>query len=184
MSSWFERLTSSSSSRLESRVPTPYPREASAPPLPPQPPQQPQQPMHVSEEFGECAVCFESLCSQQTAVFVGGDGRRRQCAHFFHFQCAKSVANYTPVCPICRAPFAGVKPVPSPHEDPEGWFATVDLDGDGRLSQAEVLEVLRAQLPVDWHAMERELPRLWQGLTLYALVYHFLSSTAQLTSPL
>ncbi len=37
----------------------------------------------------------------------------------------------------------------------------MDLNGDGKLSQAEVLEVLRAQLPVDWHAMETELPRLW-----------------------
>jgi hypothetical protein len=51
--------------------------------------------------------------------------------------------------------------VPSIEVDPPGWFNAVDLDGNGRLSQAEAREVLKAQLAVDWRKMEQELPALW-----------------------
>ncbi len=43
------------------------------------------------------------------------------------------------------------------------WFQVVDINGDGRLDQREVLEVLRATLPVDSEKLERDLPRLWRG---------------------
>ena len=45
--------------------------------------------------------------------------------------------------------------------DPAGWFRAVDVDSNGRLSQAEVREVLKAQLAVDWRKLEDQLPALW-----------------------
>ncbi len=114
--------------------------------------------LHVSEENAECPVCFEPLCAAPTAVFVSRAGGRRTCAHFFHLSCANDLARHLHLeCPICRVPFAAVKPVPNPRDDPNAWFAAVDANGDGKLSPAEVLEVLRAQLPCDWRAIEREL---------------------------
>lgn len=79
-----------------------------------------------------------------------------------YLACAMSIAEHNPTCPVCRAPFTFVLPVPSPRDDPAGWFAAVDVDGDGKLSPPEVLEVLRAQLQCDWHAMAEELPKLWR----------------------
>ena len=123
---------------------------------------------HVAETYGECAVCFDPLCAQRTAVLTQEHGRgmrkerTRSCAHFFHLACANELRVHHAKCPICRAPFNGVLPVPSPGEDPDGWFAAVDVDGDGRLSPSEVLEALRAQIRCDWHAIERQLPKLWR----------------------
>ena len=123
---------------------------------------------HVAETYGECAVCFDPLCSQRTAVLTQEHGRgmrkerTRSCAHFFHLACANELRVHHSQCPICRAPFNGVLPVPSPETDPDGWFAAVDVDGDGRLSPSEVLEALRAQIRCDWHAIERQLPKMWR----------------------
>ena len=148
---WFSSFSSSSSSRPTPQQTPPPPSSggrssanandvASAPPwssasaggYPMPPPPSPSPQLHVSEEYGECAVCFDPLCTQQTAVFVGRSRRRRVCSHFFHLPCAMSIAEHNPTCPVCRAPFAAVLPVPSPRDDPAGWFAAVDVDGDGR----------------------------------------------------
>ena len=55
---------------------------------------------------------------------------------------------------MTRAPIASVLAVPSILDDPQGWFAAVDIDGDGRLSVLEVIECLKAQLPVDNSALD------------------------------
>eukprot|EP00291_Cryptomonas_curvata_P009898 CAMPEP_0172186018 /NCGR_PEP_ID=MMETSP1050-20130122/20498_1 /TAXON_ID=233186 /ORGANISM="Cryptomonas curvata, Strain CCAP979/52" /LENGTH=259 /DNA_ID=CAMNT_0012860081 /DNA_START=23 /DNA_END=799 /DNA_ORIENTATION=- len=114
-------------------------------------------------QFAECPVCFDSMHSAPSGVFAGADGRRT-CAHFFHLRCAEGVRDSSRggrVCPICRAAFHAVLPVPSPDSDPDGWFRVVDLNGDGRLSQREVLEVLRAQVAVDYGQLEERLPGWW-----------------------
>ena len=135
---------------------------------------------HVSEEHVECSVCFEALCDAPTAVFVGPSMRNdptsqkkskskksstnRTCADFFHFDCAKCLlARNFRECPVCRAAFTDVLPVPDPSEDPDGWFTCVDLNGDGRLSPGEIVEVLRAQIPCDWRAIEKDVMRRDSG---------------------
>ena len=95
----------------------------------------PRKDRHVSEEHAECAVCFEALCDAPTAVFVAttaGSTTRRTCAHYFHLACARSLrAREMRRCPVCRAPFDDALPVPDPRDDPGGWFAAVDANGDG-----------------------------------------------------
>ena len=49
----------------------------------------------------------------------------------------------------------------SSEEVEEGSKLSNSNNGDGRLSPPEVLEVLRAQLQCNWHAMAVELPKLW-----------------------
>ena len=39
--------------------------------------------------------------------------------------------------------------MPDALDEPKKWFKLVDLDGNGTLSQKEVVEVLKAQLPID-----------------------------------
>ena len=36
--------------------------------------------------------------------------------------------------------------MPDALEEPRAWFGLVDLDGNGKLSQREVVEVLKAQV--------------------------------------
>ena len=65
-------------------------------------------------------------------------------------------------CPQCRLPFNNIKEVPVASEDPDGWFFCVDVEGDGRLSRTQVLNVLLTQFPLDWRKTEEALPTLWE----------------------
>jgi uncharacterized protein YbcV (DUF1398 family) len=62
---------------------------------------------------------------------------------------------------MCRAPFVDVMVIPNPMGDPHGWFEAVDTNHSGELSYAEVLEGLKATLPVDWKKIEADTDRLW-----------------------
>ncbi len=113
-------------------------------------------------EHAECCICCDALCEQPTAVLTRRG--KRICGHFFHATCCEALVgghHGGQTCPICRAEYDGVMPVPSIETDPAGWFRAVDIDGDGRLSQDEVREVLKAQLSVDWRKLEDQLPALW-----------------------
>merc|ERR1719231_2188604 len=58
------------------------------------------------------------------------------------------------MCPLTRRPIARVEEVPDMRDDPEGWFAAVDMAGDRRVSHIEAVEALKAQLPVDNAALD------------------------------
>lgn len=115
----------------------------------------------VAEEFAECVVCFEPLCSHRCAVLMRGGART--CRHLMHQRCAEAMqcaGRYN--CPECRAQFDSVQPLPSLHTgNIREWFAAVDVDGDGRLSKTEVLTVLKAQYRLDWRALEAHIDELW-----------------------
>lgn len=138
--------------RLRVRVPTWFNRPVDAPGE-----------VREAVEHAECCICFDALCEQSTSVLTHRG--RRTCGHFFHSSCCESFASGHhggSTCPICRADFDGLLKVPSIEVDPEGWFKAVDVDGNGRLSQEEVREVLKAQLSVDWRKLEEQLPMLWR----------------------
>jgi len=118
----------------------------------------------VAADHAECAVCFDPLCSAPTAVFVrqGGRGHGRVCHHFFHKRCAEEVARSHRECPLCRAAFTGTLDVPNIDRDPDGWFSACDMDGNGELNVREVFEILKAQFPVDYEKLEKDLPKLWR----------------------
>ena len=56
--------------------------------------------------------------------------------------------------PITNAPVAAVMQVPDPLHDVEAWYKLVDIDGDGHLSREEVVQALRALLPLDLGALD------------------------------
>ena len=56
--------------------------------------------------------------------------------------------------PITNAPVAAVVQVPDPLHEVESWYKLVDIDGDGHLSREEVVQALRALLPLDLSALD------------------------------
>jgi len=67
----------------------------------------------------------------------------------------------TKECPLCRAAWDEVFRLPSLSADPDGWFRCVDFEGDGRLSKAQVLDVLTTQFPLDVDKFEETMEQLW-----------------------
>tara|TARA_B110001452_G_scaffold172096_1_gene144145 strand:- start:3976 stop:5106 length:1131 start_codon:yes stop_codon:yes gene_type:complete len=105
-------------------------------------------------KHAECPICFEPLHNAPVGVFLDPQGRRVS-RHFFNLAAAREwLSSGNGNCPMTRAPVASVLPVPSILENPEGWFRACDIDGDGRLSMLEVVECLKAQLPVDNAALD------------------------------
>ena len=47
--------------------------------------------------------------------------------------------------------------VPDPVADLRGWFKVVDVDGDGELTRSEVMQALRALLPLDLEALDKAI---------------------------
>lgn len=105
-------------------------------------------------KHAECPICFEPLFRGAIGVFLNERGRRVS-QHFYNLDAAREwLSSGSGQCPLTRKPIHSVLPVPDVREDPEAWFKAVDVDGDGRLSRREVVEALKAQLPVDNEALD------------------------------
>jgi len=116
----------------------------------------------LANEHAECCVCFEPMHSAPAGVLVDPRGNR-VCWHFMHDACARSLhAAGQRGCPLCRAPFDRVLRVPDITQDQDAWFRACDKDGDGVLNPREVLEIIKAQFPVNHERLEAELPSLWR----------------------
>ena len=118
----------------------------------------------TAERHVECCVCFESLHEGPTVTLTLGG--KNACAHFFHEECARDVQRYargqrSAACPQCRQRFDGVRALPKVSDDPDGWFFCVDVEGDGRLSRQQVLNVLVTQFAIDLDKLEAAMPSLW-----------------------
>lgn len=116
----------------------------------------------AGELHAECCVCFDDLCDAQPLACFTHNGART-CAHFFHDICARDILQSprSAACPLCRRDVDAKVLVPSVTDDPDGWFACVDVAGDGELSRHEVVSVLVSQFPVDASKLEQALPSLW-----------------------
>jgi len=117
----------------------------------------------ASLDLAECSICFDPLASAQTVACMSGG--RRACRHFFHEGCSHIVLSAVggKKCPLCRATFEDFARVPDVQSEPRRWFDFVDFDGDGSLTQDEILHVLKATLKLDHDSLEKNLPSLfWQ----------------------
>eukprot|EP00051_Salpingoeca_urceolata_P006506 m.85960 g.85960 ORF g.85960 m.85960 type:complete len:370 (+) comp14859_c0_seq2:408-1517(+) len=132
----------------------------------PQAPQTPQAPpplATVAERHAECPICFEHLANTEPVACFVDRHSRRVCRHYFHHRCAVRSSQHNSECPLCRTRFLEVLEVPRMVDNPRLWFAAVDTDGNGTLSRQEVMDALKAQLPLDWERLERDMvPSLWR----------------------
>lgn len=118
----------------------------------------------VALQHAECPICFEPLCRGEIGVFLDATGQRVS-KHFYNLAAAREMlANGIITCPLTRRPIHSVQKVPDIRSDPDGWFGTVDVDGNGKLSHAEVVDSLKAILPVDLDAFDRaaSAPGWWE----------------------
>jgi len=118
------------------------------------------QAINVAVEHAECPVCYDEMHSRPVAVLKHNG--KRVCRHFFHVECAQQMlASNLKECAVCRAKYSSVFAVPNYETNAKGWFEAVDFDGNGKLSRAEVLEILKAICPVDWRRLEARAGDLW-----------------------
>jgi Ca2+-binding EF-hand superfamily protein len=113
-------------------------------------------------EHAECPISFEVLYQAPCGVFID-DHDRRVSQHFYNYDAAIQWLNEKNTCPITRKKIYRVKLVPDIRTDTHNWFKLVDIDGDGKLSKKEIIEALKAQLPIDYRLFENEhiLNQLW-----------------------
>ncbi|EOD03787.1 hypothetical protein EMIHUDRAFT_221965 [Emiliania huxleyi CCMP1516] len=96
----------------------------------------------VTRQLAECA----DLCAEPCAVFWDASSRRELPS--------KS-------CPLCRCDFDKAVVLPSLERQPEVWFRTCDVKGDGYLSKQEVINVLLSQFPLDVDRFEARMEDAW-----------------------
>jgi len=104
----------------------------------------------------ECPICFEPLASGPVGVFLAGGGRVSN--HFFNLDAAQEwLRSGNGHCPLTRLPISSVLAVPDLRADLQAWWRVVDVNGDGRLSRHELIEALKAQLPIDAEKLDEAL---------------------------
>lgn len=115
------------------------------------------------EDAGECAICCGELHKAEVSVLCDG-ANRRVCRHFYHTKCCRLLIEGSRIrsCPLCRREFHHAAQLPSPTQDPRGWFRAVDADGSMELDKTEVVDALGAVFPVDPKALTRNLEALWE----------------------
>ena len=117
----------------------------------------------VAASHAECPICFEPLHKNPSGVFLDAQGHRAS-RYFYHLAAAQQWLDLgNNAEPVTRNPIARVVRVPSVLENPSEWFRVVDGDGNGRLDKTELLEALKAQLPLDLRSLDQaaENGQLW-----------------------
>ena len=116
-------------------------------------------PQRVVERLAECSVCFEPLAGAPVVLCAS---RGVSCGHYLHETCARRWQQRESRCPVCRSPFDGIDRFPA-IDDPRAWFAAVDCDRSGTLSQREVVAALKATVPgLDVERFDRDILGLWR----------------------
>mmetsp|Transcript_37212 Transcript_37212/g.81808 ORF Transcript_37212/g.81808 Transcript_37212/m.81808 type:complete len:286 (+) Transcript_37212:231-1088(+) len=145
------------SSRHPAFAPRPYQPQQPQQPEFPSPPMAMRQVSLQAVKHAECPICFEKLHVAPCGVFLDESGRRVS-PDYYNLEAAREwLRTGNGHCPMTRRPVSAVREVPDLSKDPDGWFEVVDLDGDGKLSRAEAISALKAQLPLDNAALDAAL---------------------------
>jgi hypothetical protein len=109
---------------------------------------------------GECPISAEALHAAAVGVLLSATGRRVS-AQFFNLNALKRWFKLSQTCPITGQRAHRVLELPDIRADPAAWFKIVDMDGDGKLSRTEIIDALKAQLPIDCKRLDMEAKALW-----------------------
>lgn len=110
----------------------------------------------------ECSVCCDDLCNRSVVLLLDENGQR-SCPHFLHSQCCHVIEQRAkafgdvPFCPVCQVPFSGFVSIPKPFEDPENFYAALDVAGCGNVSRSEVVAALQATTNVNPRWIEKSI---------------------------
>ena len=108
----------------------------------------------------ECCICLFPLIIKPVAC-LHNSANKRICVHYYHKQCADSLNRKE--CCVCRQPFRVVSnPCPSPLEHPKEFFKFIDVDNNGEIDKLELVCALKATLPLDWRAIDRDVDNLFR----------------------
>lgn len=132
----------------------------------------------------ECCICYDSLCGDEVSpvVCLASSENNRVCRHFYHQDCIQGMISRRPHhednddedsfflyesqkwlhrCPMCNADFDRFIPVPNPLTEPQNFFRFLDLDGNNVLSQNEIIDGLKAVVPLSYTRIEQDAENLW-----------------------
>lgn len=117
----------------------------------------------AAQKFAECAISFEPLHAAPVGFFVDKSGRRVSQHYFTRAAAEQWLSSGNGMCPVTRRPIAKVLTVPNVLENPNGWFAAVDVDRNGVLTRVEAVEALKSQFAVDVEALDAAVsdPKHW-----------------------
>lgn len=107
----------------------------------------------------ECPICFSALHLEAISICVDRAGVP-VCGHFYHDRCLRVLKSRS--CIVCHGRFSMRRLLPHVEDDPEEWFAVVDLDQSGGLNRQEVCRALAAQLPVSRTSLDTLLKENWR----------------------
>ncbi len=116
---------------------------------------------------GECGICFDALSNRPVGMLMCVNSRQqleKSCTHIYHRDCLSGLLKPW-FCPQCRKSFSSVADVPALKVgDPAAadmWFSYLDSDNDGSLSYDEILDGLKAQIPLEWPQIECDVDAKW-----------------------
>jgi len=109
----------------------------------------------VAQKYAECPISFKPLHKGPVGVLVDKHGKRVS-HHFYDLASAKEwIEEFGRTCPMSHEKVKKVKEVPKIQDKPKKWFKLCDIDSSKSLTRREVVEALKAQLPLDIAKLER-----------------------------
>lgn len=109
----------------------------------------------------ECIICQDTLASLNdfnVSVLLSANNKRA-CPHYFHTECINNWLQRVNSCPTCKRPFHHIQAMPSPLENPDEWYRLANADSNVELNKQEVINALKATIPLDYRHVEAEVDK-------------------------